>query len=62
MENELRTNKKECPKCGSKKVTSLGTGGSNGRFIKNGGKLPPNEYHDFKCRDCGTVFHYYGEL
>ena len=30
MEDELRTNKKECPKCGSKNVTFLGTGGGNG--------------------------------
>ncbi|MBA7516829.1 hypothetical protein ES705_08878 [subsurface metagenome] len=62
MENELRTNKKECPKCGSENVQYLGTSGSNGRFIKNGGKLPPNEYHDFTCNDCGAEFKCFGDL
>lgn len=35
MENDLKTDKKECPKYGSKDVTFLGTGGGT-RFVKEG--------------------------
>jgi|GEM_PF-4223281 len=58
--NKLRTDKKECPKCGSKNVTYHGTGGGT-RFVKEG-ETAPIEYHDFKCNDCGTEFKYYGDL
>jgi len=62
MENDLIMDKKECPKCGSKNVQYLVTDGGGSRFVEDGGRLPSIEYHDFECRECGTVFHYYGEL
>ena len=39
MENELRTNKKECPKRGSKNVQYLGTSGGT-RAVKEGESAP----------------------
>ena len=62
MDNDLRTDKKECPKCGSKNDQYLGSDGSGSRFVEDGSRLPSIEYHDFKCSECGTVFCYYGEL
>lgn len=60
MDKELRTNKKECPKCRSKNVVYLGTSGGT-RPVKEG-ESAPIEHHDFKCNDCGVKFKYYGKM
>jgi len=52
----LRTDKKECPQCGSKNVQYQGISGG-ARAVADSG-LPPIDYHSFKCNACGAEFRY----
>jgi len=49
MENDLRTDKKECPKCESENVQYVGTSGGT-RVIKEGESALTDLYQSSTCR------------
>lgn len=66
MEGMKRTNKKECPKCGSKNVFDTGARMGIVVSIPPGGKIPEPGQPVYECKECGEMFifvekHFYRE-
>lgn len=58
MAEELTTNEKKCPKCGSLNVQYQGLGHAPGV----GDRIAKNYKYQFKCQACEVVFWYIGEF